>query len=239
MKKLILLILIGSFLSSCSGGLPNLANLIATQTPSVPPDAPTTQSTVTLIPTSDLFALPTATPVTFTPTLGAETPTSTSLIPELPPTGTPLPLPTFSREFINELSTTTFFVDTVGFKGILYSDPTLYWNEGPCTTRRIKITAFVEDPARTDRVFLFMRLRDKKNTLNVSEWSAGAEMVKIENGSFNYNIETDNLRRYYYFKDAWIEYQLVAVNGNLEITGRTQLYDRQLSLVMCKAAASP
>ena len=236
MKKLNVLILVGLFLSSCSGGLPNLTNLIASATPTIRVDTPTPQPTVTLIPTRDLFELPTATPITLTPTETSLIP-DTPEIPQLIPTGTPLPLPTFSREFINELSTTTFFVDTVGFRGILYSDPTLYWNEGPCTTRRIKITAFVEDPARTDRVFLFMRLRDKKNTLNVSEWSAGAEMVKIENGSFNYNIETDNLRRYYYFRDAWIEYQLVAVNANLEIVGRTQLYDRQLSLVMCRAAS--
>lgn len=239
MKKFLLLILIGSVLSSCSGGLPDLTSLIASATPSIPPATPTAQPTVTLIPTTDLFALPTATPVTFTPTVGTEGATSTSLIPELPATITPLPLPTFSREFINDLSTTTFFVETVGFKGILYSDPTLYWNEGPCTTRRIKITAFVNDPSRPQRVFLFLRLRDKKNTLNVSEWSAGAEMIKVENGSFNYNIETHNLRQYYYFRDAWIEYQLVAVNEQLEIIGRTPLYDRNISLARCASAASP
>ena len=226
MKKFLLLILIGSILSSCSGGLPDLTSLIASPTASRPPEIPTPQPTVTLIPTLDLFVVPTNTPVTFTPT-------EVSLIPELPATITPLPLPTFSREFINDLSTTTFFVETVGFKGILYSDATLYWNEGPCLTRRIKITAFVDDPSRPQRVFLFLRLRDKKNTLNVSEWSAGAEMIKVENGSFNYNIETHNLRQYYYYKDAWLEYQLVAVNDQLEIVGRTPLYDRNISLVRC------
>jgi hypothetical protein len=181
---------------------------------------------VTLIPTLNLFEVPSATPVTFTPT-------ESSLIPELLPSLTPLPLPTFSEEFINDVTTTTFFVDTVGFRGVLYSEPILYWNEGPCKTRSIKITAFVEDPARTDRVFLFLRLREKKNTLNLGEWSAGAEMIKIENGSFNYKVETQHLRRYYYYKDAWIEYQLVAVNERLEILGRTQIYDRNLSLVRC------
>ena len=78
-----------------------------------------------------------------------------------------------------------------------------------------------------------MRLRDKSNTLNVGEWSAGAEMIKIEDGSFNYNVETYNLRRYFFYKNAWIEYELVAVNDRLEILGRTQLYDRNLSLVKC------
>lgn len=230
MKKLLLLILIGFILSGCSGGLPNLTNLIASPTPTIPADTPTPQPTVTRVPTLDLFVVPSATPVTFTPT-------ETSLVPEivLPPTGTPLPLPTFSEEFINDLSKVTFFVDIVGFRGILYSDATLYWNEGPCTTRRIKMTVFVEDPARTAHVYLFLRLRDKKNALNVSEWSAGAEMIKIEDGSFNYNIETHNLRQYYYFKDAWIEYELVSVNDRREIIGRTPLYDRNISLAMCNA----
>ena len=233
MKKIIPFILMGLILSSCAGGFPDLTSLLATATPPPPVDTPTPQPTVTLIPTMDLFVVPTSTPVTFTPT-------STSIIPEnVLPTLTLVPLPTFSQEFINDQSSTTFFAQNVGFKGVLYSDATLYWNEGPCVTRRIKITAFVEDPERTDRVFLFLRLRDKKNTLNVGEWSAGAEMIKLDDGSFNYNIETQNLRRYFYYKEAWIEYELVAVNENLEVLGRTQLYDRNLSLVKCGLIGSP
>jgi hypothetical protein len=109
----------------------------------------------------------------------------------------------------------------------------MYWGEGACVTRSIKMTVLVEDPERTDRVYLFLRLRDKQNTLNIGEWSAGAEMIKLEDGSFNYNIETRNLRRYFAYKNAWIEYQFVSVNENNEIIGRTQLYDRNVSLVKC------
>ncbi|MEP7137071.1 MAG: hypothetical protein ABI904_19255 [Chloroflexota bacterium] len=233
MKKLIPFLLLGLILSSCAGGFPDLTSLIATATPPPPVDTPTPQPTVTLIPTIDLFTVPTSTPVTFTPT-------ATSLIPvELLPSSTAIPLPTFSEQFINDQSTTTFFVQNVGFKGVLYSDAVLYWNEGPCVTRKIKITAFVEDPARTDRVFLFLRLRDKNNTLKVGEWSAGAQMIKVDDGSFNYNIETRNLRRYAYYKQAWIEYELVAVNENLEILGRTQLYDHNISLVKCGFVGTP
>jgi len=235
MKKILQFILIGLILSSCSGGLPDLASLMASATPPIPADTPTPQPTVTLIPTQDFFAPLTATPITSTPTPVTFTPAATLLIPDLS-TLTPIPLPTFSEDFINDLSSTTFFVQTVGFRGVLYSDPILYWNEGPCVTRRIKVTAFVDDPARTDRVFLFLRLREKKNTLNVGEWSAGAEMIKVDDGSFNYNVETHNLRRYYYYKEAWIEYELVAVNEKLEIIGRTALFDHNLSLVMCRPA---
>src|SRR4030095_1143140 len=103
MKQFIPFILIGLILSSCSGGLPNLANLIASPTVPVPTQTFAPQPTVTLIPTQDLFVVPTATPVTFTPT-------STSLIPELLSTLTPIPLPTFSREFINDLRSTLFSV---------------------------------------------------------------------------------------------------------------------------------
>jgi len=227
MKKFIPFILLGLILSSCSGGLSNFTNLITSPTPTVIPDTATPQPTVTLIPTIDLFVVPSATPVTFTPT-------ATSLVPDqVLPTITPIPLPTFSQEFINDMSSTTFFVQNIGFKGILYSDAVLYWNEGPCKTRSIKITALVEDPARVDRVFLFLRLHNKTNTLNVGEWSAGAEMIKVEDGSFNYNVETHNLRRYYYYKQAWIEYELVAVNRNLEILGRTPLFDHNISLAKC------
>jgi hypothetical protein len=231
MKKIFLLMLIGIILSGCSG-LPDLAGLLTTPTLPPPPDTPTPKPTVTAVPTYDYFAVQTPTPVTFTPTGD----TSSSGLPEVllpPPTLTLIPLPTFSEQFINDMSSTTFFNQTVGFTGVLYSAATLYWGSGACTTRSIKFTAFVDDPARTDRVFLFLRLHDKTDTLKVGEWSAGAEMIKIENGSFNYNVDTDNLRRYWTYKQAWLEYELVAVNENLEILGRTQLYDRNISLVKC------
>ena len=84
-----------------------------------------------------------------------------------------------------------------------------------------------------------MRLRDKTNTLNVGEWSAGAQMIKVEDGSFNYNIETRNLRKYRYYKQAWIEYELVSVNENLEVLGRTPLFDHNISLMKCGFFGSP
>ena len=231
MKKILPLLLIFTLLAGCAGfELPDVTQLLTSPTPAVVEDTPTTQPTVTLIPTRDLFAISTNTPVTFTPT-------DTPLVPDATftpiPSQTPIPLPTFSEEFIKDMSKITFFNQVVGFQGILYSAATLYWGEGACVTRSIKLTAFVDDPARTDRVFLFLRLRDKQNTLNVGEWSAGAEMIKLDDGTFNYNIETYNLRRYFFYKNAWIEYQLVSVNDKLEILGRTQIYDRNISLVKC------
>lgn len=229
MKKTLPFLLLIALLAACSGQLPDFAQFLATATAPPPQSSATPQPTVTLVPTFDFFAVSTGTAVTFTP--GAAS--NPDGFPTAIPTQTLIPLPTFSEEFINDLSRTTFFDQTVGFRGIIFSAPTLYWGQGACVTRSIKITAFVEDPDRTDRVFLFMRLRDKSDTLKVGEWSAGAEMIKLDDGSFNYNVETHNLRRYSAYKNAWIEYQLVSVNENLEILGRTQLYDRVLSLAKC------
>lgn len=236
MKKIsIFVIFLGLILSGCAGGIPNLASLLATPTVPTPVDTPTALPTVTLIPTSDLFAIPSATPVTFTPTETSSVPATVVI----PPTSTPLPLPTYSDQFINDVTTNTFFVQNAGFRAILYSDAVLYWNQGPCTPRSIKMTAFVEDPARTARVYLFLRLHDKNDTLKVGEWSSGAQMIKIDDGSFNYKFDTDNLRRFYFYKEAWIEYQLVATNDKLEILGRTQLYDHNLTLRKCGSFSSP
>jgi Prokaryotic membrane lipoprotein lipid attachment site len=231
MKKILPFLLLLVMLAGCSGfELPDITQLLATPVPPTPEDTATPQPTVTMIPTRDLFAISTNTPVTFTPT---ETSLTPNQLPAAFSTPTLVPLPTFSEEFINDLSSTTFFNQTIGFKGVIFSAATIYWGKGACTTRSIKMTVFVEDPDRTDRVFMFLRLRDKQDTLNVGEWSAGAEMIKVEDGSFNYNIDPDNLRRYFAYKNAWIEYQFVSVNEKLEILGRTQLYDRVLSLVKC------
>jgi hypothetical protein len=64
-------------------------------------------------------------------------------------------------------------------------------------------------------------------------------MIKGDNGSFNYDVGTDNIRRYYYYRDAWLEYQLVAVTEDLQIIGRTQIYDRNISLTRCQPIPGP
>ena len=230
MKKLIQVILIALLLAGCSG-LPGLPPLLATQTAPPPTETPTPFMSETPIPTQNLFATATPTPLTFTPTptsLGAElfTPTSTQ-------TSFPTDFPTPDIPLDPEESG-YFTPKNTGFLGILISNNTMYWNEGPCSPRNINVSAFVEDQINTHHVLLFTRLREKKNTLNVTRWNAGALMVKADNGSFNYNIRTFNLRRYYYFVDAWLEYQLVALNEDREVIGRTGIFDRNISLVRCR-----
>ena len=230
MKKKLIILVFSIFLSSCAS-LSDLTKLIASPTP-IPPakSPPTPTASITPAPTQNLFATSTSTPLTFTPTvtqIGAElfTPTGTA-------TDFPSPVPGVLPPAV--VNGNLFTPVNVGFLTVLISNNLMYWNEGPCTPRDIKVSAFVEDTVNTDKVLLFTRLREKKNTLNVTDWNSGAIMIKkADNGSFNYDIHTWNLRHYYYFKEAWLEYQLVAVTKNLEVIGRTQIYDRSASLVRC------
>lgn len=228
MKKLVQTLVLGIFLAGCTG-LPNI-NIpqLFTPTPPPPADTETPAASKTPIPTQNLFATSTPTPLTFTPTvtsIGAElfTPTSTATG-ILLPTSTPgLPL----------ISDAYFTPQDTGFLTILYSGNIIYWNEGPCWPRNIKMSAFVADLLNTDKVLLFMRLREKKNTLHVTDWAGGAIMIKADNGAFNYNIRTWNIDDYWYFKDAWLEYQLVAYDKDMNEIGRSKIYDRNLTLARC------
>lgn len=228
MKKKFYILILSVFLSSCAS-LGDLVRLIATPTPIPPAESTATPTpSITPAPTKNLFATSTSTPLTFTPTvtqIGAElfTPTGTA---------TEEPFPTVGLA-PGVLNGDIFTPVNKGFLAVLISNNILYWNEGPCMPREVKVSAFVEDIANTDKVLLFTRLREKRNTLNITDWNSGAIMLKADNGSFNYKLHTWNLRRYYYYKDAWIEYQLVAVDKDLNVIGRTQIYDRNLSLVRC------
>lgn len=227
MKKKFYVFILSIFLSGCAS-LSDLAKIIATPTPIPPQTAPTATASITPVSTQNLFATSTATPLTFTPTvtqIGAElfTPTGTATDEPLPTQGLPPGL--LSGDYFTPVDT--------GFLAVLISNNLMYWNEGPCMPREIKFSAFVADTVNTDKVLLFTRLREKKNTLNITDWNSGAIMLKAENGSFNYKVHTWNLKRYYYFKEAWIEYQLVAFTKNMQVIGRTQIYDRSASLVRC------
>lgn len=227
MKKNFHIFILSIFLSGCAS-LSDLAKIIATPTPIPPQTAPTVTPSITPAPTQNLFSTSTPTPLTFTPTvteIGAENFTPTGTVTDEPFPTPGLPPGILSGDYFTPVDT--------GFLAVLISNNLMYWNEGPCMPREIKFSAFVADTVNTDKVLLFTRLREKKNTLNVTDWNSGAIMIKADNGSFNYKVHTWNLRRYYYFKEAYIEYQLVALTKKMEVIGRTQIYDRSASLVRC------
>ena len=223
MKKIVPILLLVFISSGCSSLSP-LLDLVISPTPVPPTETRTPQPTVTRIPTQNLFATLTSTPVTFTPT-------DTPFIPDQPPTNTPTPRATLPPPSTSQ-GLTFFTPVNKGFLTVLISSGVLYWNSGPCMPRSLTVTAFVEDLIHTDKVYLFMRPREKSDTMLLGDWSAG-EMIQGDNGSFSYTVSARNIKKYHYFRNAWIEYQLVSFDKNLVELARTQVYDRTMSLILC------
>ena len=229
MKIIPSLFALSILLSGCAS-LSDVTKLIWTPTPVPVADTSTPIPSITPAPTQNLFATSTPTPLTFTPTvtmIGAELFTPTGTATEYPTT---FPTPGLPP---GALSGSYFTPVNSGFLAVLISNNILYWNNGPCSPREIKFSAFVEDTVNTDKVLLFTRLREKKDTLLITDWNSGAIMIKADNGSYNYELHTWNLDQYYWFQDAWLEYQLVSTDKDLNVIARTQIFDRNLSLIMC------
>ena len=229
MKKYSYLLILSLLLSGCAS-LSDVVELIRTPTPVPLANTPTPTPSITPAPTQNLFATSTSTPLTFTPTvtqIGAELFTPTGTVTEDPTQFPTAGLP------LSALNDTYFTPVNTGFLAVLLSNNIMYWNNGPCLPREIKFSAFVEDTLNTDKVLLFTRLREKKDTLLVTDWNAGAIMNKADNGSYNYTLHTWNMDQYYWFRDAYLEYQLVSTDQDLNVIARSPIYDRNLSLVMC------
>lgn len=227
MKKILPILLITILLNSGCSSLAPLLQFAGTPTSAPPVDTFTPAPTVTKIPTQDLFATATSTPTSLIPTL--EGGTAEPTLDPSKPTLVPSPFPTFEAPS----NTGVFTPKAYGFQAVLISNNILYWNAGPCMPRSVKFAAFVTDLQNTKQVLLFMRLREKKNTLNLTDWGGGAIMSKADNGSFTYTVTPKNISKYYRFKDAWVEYQVVALNEEKLVIGRTQVYDRNVSLTRC------
>jgi hypothetical protein len=231
MKKIPYLFLLSIMLSSC-GSLSDVTSLLRTATPVPVVSSRTPTPSITPAVTQNLFATSTPTPLTFTPTvtqIGAENFTPTGTVTDEP---TRYPFPTLGLP-PGALNDTYFTPVVTGFLAVLLSNGQMFWNSGPCEPREIKFSAFVEDTINTDQVLLFTRLREKSDTLLVTDWNSGAVMVKAENGSYNYTIHTWNMDQYYWFKNAWLEYQLVSVDKEMNVIARTPVYNHNASLVMC------
>ncbi|MGE5376791.1 MAG: hypothetical protein ACM3XO_17180 [Bacteroidota bacterium] len=230
MKKFFLLLVLPILLSGCAS-LSDVAQLLRTPTPVTAAPSATPLPSITPAPTLNLFATSTSTPLTFTPTvtqIGAELFTPTGTATDYPTVFAPPPV------LLPGASNDTYFTPVVtGFLAVLLSNNQMFWNNGPCDPREIKFSAFVEDTVNTDQVLLFTRLREKSDTLLVTDWNSGAVMVKADNGSYNYTLHTWNMDQYYWFKNAWLEYQLVSFDKDMKVIARTPIYDRNLSLVMC------
>ena len=86
---------------------------------------------------------------------------------------------------------------------------------------------------RVKYVLLFMRLVDKEGNQSTA-WGGGAIMKKVSGGYYTYRVRPGKISHYEEFKDAWMEYQVVAATSGLRSLVRTPVYRDSLSLRWCQ-----
>ena len=224
MKKIIYSLTLMFALTACS--LNDVVALLVT--PTVPPPPPADTSTPTVVYT------PSETPtITSVPTF-TSTPTKAGSVNSFEvPTGDAQPLPTLIL-----VPTATpgphisFFSEPNSIiLSISVSSDTLLW--GYCNSPKyVDFDVKLANTLRVTYVLLFMRLVDKGG-MQSTAWGGGAIMEKAGGGYYTYHVTPDKISHYNEFKDAWIEYQVVAAKGNLQSLGRSPVYRDSLSLRYC------
>ena len=222
MKKTVLILVMISLLSGCSG-LPFSIPFLGTLTPT-----PTTQ------PTATPFGLPaTHTPDLFV--INTPEPTTT------PPTGTPLitdtPFPTFTPTIrstitLEPLDPSLFTPSPNIFLSVQRSTDQIVWGSTCEGARSIRFTAQVMPARRLRYVTLWYRLQDKYSGRH-TDWGGGAIMSDNDQGTYFYMLDLSQIQRYRFYEDAWLQYQLVASTATRRVLGRSVVSRTDVSLTHC------
>jgi hypothetical protein len=114
------------------------------------------------------------------------------------------------------------------------SSDVLYW--GYCEgIHYVDFDVRLANNLRVAYVLLFLRLVDKGGNQSTA-WGGGAIMKKVTGSAYTYRVAPENISHYEEFKDAWIQYQVVAATGSLKSLDRTPVYRNSLSLEWCRPA---
>ncbi|HEX9838240.1 MAG TPA: hypothetical protein VGA72_02780 [Anaerolineales bacterium] len=222
MKRLIIMIVIISLLSGCSG-LPISIPFLQTPTPVNTPGPTVTPFGLPATFTPDLFVINTPQPTT-TP------PTGTPLVTNTPfPTFTPTARPTITLEPIDP---SLFTPSPNLFLAVQRSTTQIVWGSTCDGARSIKFTANVMPARRLRYVTLWYRLQDKYSGRH-TEWGGGAIMSDNDQGTYFYTLDLSQIERYRFFEDAWFQYQLVASTATQRVLGRSVASRNEVSLTHC------
>lgn len=124
-----------------------------------------------------------------------------------------------------------------GFIAINISEKEFY-RTADCQPSSVKFTAQVEDVRKTAFVLLFVRFKSKQTDAS-GEWANSIPMRSSGGGTFSHDLIADEMEGLEYFKNAWVQYQLVATDGNGGILGRTDIFSERLTLLDCEPTPTP
>jgi hypothetical protein len=224
-RKILFIFVLTFSLTACSFN--DVIALIVTPTSPADTSTPTPLYTPSYTPT--ISPTPPTPTYTATPTpIGANSSLGTNSAGENFPVFTPLPTSTPAPQ------TALFLAPGNLISSLSVSSDILYW--GYCDDPHyVDFNARLLYNKRVKYVLLFMRLVDKGGNQSTA-WGGGAIMQKVSKNSteYTYRVRPENIAYYEEFKDAWIEYQVVAATSGLSTLARTPVYRTNLSLKWCR-----
>lgn len=228
MKKSVLILILISLLSGCSG-LPVSIPFLSTPTQVSTPQPTATPFSLDPTHTPDLFVLNTLAP-TATPFTGTGTPPT--------PVVTNTPLPTFTPTFratitLEPLSPNLFTPSPNLFMSVQRSTDVIVWGSTCEGARAIRFTVQVQPARRLRYVTLWYRLQDKYSGRH-TDWGGGAIMSDNDQGTYFYDLQLSQIDRYRFYEDAWFQYQLVASTATQKVLGRSVVSRTDVSLRHCR-----
>lgn len=226
MKRIISSLGLLFILSACS--LNDVVALLVTPTmPPVPPAVETLEPTVYYTPSQT----PTITPVptfTYTPTKAGAGDSFGEELTDSSPLPTLILIPTATSgpqiSFFSEPSSLILSISV--------SSDILLW--GYCDAPKyVDFDVRLANNLRVAYVLLFLRLVDKGGNQSTA-WGGGAIMKEVNGNYYTYRVTPDKISHYEEFKDAWVEYQVVAATSGLKTLDRSPVYRDSLSLRWCR-----
>lgn len=217
-KSIILLVVLPLFVTACSFN--DMLALLATPTPTPAADTSTPVAISTPSQTPTVPSTLTTPTFTSTPTLAGAVQDDALPTLILIPTATSAPR-------------TQFFADPSSLiSSLSVSSEILYW--GYCDAPHyVDFDVRLVNTFRVKYVLLFMRLVDKEGRQSTA-WGGGAIMKKVSGGHYTYRVRPGNIAHYEEFKDAWVQYQVVAATSSLRTLARTPVYREDLTLRWCR-----
>jgi hypothetical protein len=117
----------------------------------------------------------------------------------------------------------------------VFTSATEFYKKG-CEPGSVKFTAQVANPIGTNFVVLFVRFKSKQSG-NKSEWTS-IGMQSLGAGTFSHDLLPDEMKAAESFRNAWVEYQLVATNLDSKEMGHTATFSEKLTLLECVPTAT-
>jgi len=222
MRKIELIIcVLGLLILACS----STSLLPATPTPIVVVPLPTEMPVIASTPTPSMA--PTQVPPTFTATstfMDTATIASTNTTTPATPTAS-------TAQATSSMPPTQPTPQGPVFDIVTTSGTQINWGNS-CPANSVTVTVQVANGFDVTSVLLFTRLQSQTSIIP-TRWNPAISLHNDGLGTFTYDLAARGIGHSQEFELAWVQYQLVAVNSQNQIVGRTQIYLNNLTVSQC------